>query len=664
MNIANFKLPGGGLKGVYCNDKYLVLATNGVPSHTSGLQYIPRPPGSSGVSYESACVTRSYHEQIAYFKVPLYPRKLPTASATNNMEAFVGQTDPPGFSSHGLPESGAASVTVSGQSMFPVYNNEEAYTPEKCEIDKCSAHAGQGFDYHYHGDPFDPTPGKCMYSPDDYGTDLTAHPPLIAWGLDGYKTFGRHLSNETVGWTVALDVCGGHEHNDTDGTVLDYHYHSQVLNLTSDSNSINGVGRQYYAYVGGVHQCWRGNISGLNFFNNDVAFESRADFQDLRPCCGMTEYYTASGYTINGAAASSPTSSPTSLSTTGTSLSPPTASPTDTSTATPTEASTAAPTDAPTTAPTLVPTLTPTQQPTPGTVIIASFNMTQTLSNLPSGTTNLTAAQKEALLSALGSVLSKQSVDVRSLAITTVNAASTTTARFRRQFAASATTSTLSVGYSVSTQLPQASTQSIGTAATAAAVVSTVTAAASGSEFLTTLQSTATATSTSSSLFGNVTVASIATTATAITSVTYTGSPSVSPTAAPSVSPTSAPSTVLSSQSASSSSSSSSSKTNGGATAGAVVGSIGGALLIGGALYYSGAISRKKKEPVVNEYELPGVELEHVYDPKDRPSGTTMYRDGSGGGGVGPGPGHQPEYRHEVDIINESPRGGVGASAS
>ena len=44
---------------------------------------------------------------------------------------------------------------------------------------RCNTHAGQGFDYHYHGDPFGT---NCMYSASDY-TATTDHPPLIGYGL-------------------------------------------------------------------------------------------------------------------------------------------------------------------------------------------------------------------------------------------------------------------------------------------------------------------------------------------------------------------------------------------------------------------------------------------------------------------------------------------------
>jgi len=54
--------------------------------------------------------------------------------------------------------------------MYPSLNND--YSWLNCEEDICNAHCGQGFDYHYHGDPFGPS---CMYSASDYSS-TTAHP--------------------------------------------------------------------------------------------------------------------------------------------------------------------------------------------------------------------------------------------------------------------------------------------------------------------------------------------------------------------------------------------------------------------------------------------------------------------------------------------------------
>jgi len=170
----------GGMKVAYCTNKYLVLMSSGAPNHLDGLKYIPHPPGSGTGAYSSSNVTRSWHQQLSVFKIPLFPVDLGVSSPLNNMAAFAGQTDPSAFTGmYGLPTSGAVGVTVTGSPIFPLFNNAGSISHVQCELDKCSAHAGQGFDYHYHGDPFSNTKGKCMYSPADYPDPVLGHPPQI-----------------------------------------------------------------------------------------------------------------------------------------------------------------------------------------------------------------------------------------------------------------------------------------------------------------------------------------------------------------------------------------------------------------------------------------------------------------------------------------------------
>ena len=295
---------GYGMKAAYCNDKYLIIHSSGVANHVDGLGNIPSPPGEGGVDYSVACVTRSYHSSYLAFSIPLNYQLLPSSNITNNVAAFVGQTNPTAITGFGLPDSGPLAVSVSGMNMYPLYNNQGQVSAARCEMDKCSAHAGQGFDYHYHGDPFDTTAGNCMYSPADYG-GYTTHPPLIGWSLDGLDIYGRYLYDTNLGYSVALDVCGGHIHNDASGVAMEYHYHAQTLSGTFNNQA-------YEYYVGGPYQCWRGNISKAVFFN-------AGNLQDahFQPCCSTTEYYTASGISLPISATSSPTfkvtSSPTTM---------------------------------------------------------------------------------------------------------------------------------------------------------------------------------------------------------------------------------------------------------------------------------------------------------------------------------------------------------------
>jgi hypothetical protein len=44
---------------------------------------------------------------------------------------------------YGLPSDAGVATAVNGQPIFPVYNNNGKYTPQKCEVDSCNEHVGQ-----------------------------------------------------------------------------------------------------------------------------------------------------------------------------------------------------------------------------------------------------------------------------------------------------------------------------------------------------------------------------------------------------------------------------------------------------------------------------------------------------------------------------------------
>lgn len=238
---------GNGIKAVYCTDQFLIIHSDNTPNHADTLSLIPRPPGdsSSGSNYGSQCVTRARQTQFLSFKIPLNPVALSTSDTTNNVNAFLTNSK---LSNVPLPKSGPVGVTVTGLPIFPAYNDQGALTWSQCEMDACNAHVGQGFDYHYHGDPYG---SNCMYSSSDYAS-TTAHPPLIGFGMDGFKIYGRYLDQTADGYSIALDACGGHSH----GT-YGYHYHSQVLTQTISGNTPVGLsaGQTYTAYIAGPYNC-------------------------------------------------------------------------------------------------------------------------------------------------------------------------------------------------------------------------------------------------------------------------------------------------------------------------------------------------------------------------------------------------------------------------
>ena len=82
-------------------------------------------------------------------KFKLCPTLLDTSLPTNNLAAFPsGPVDSPtGYLSnaqlgvvYGLPSGGAVGTSISGQQVFPTFNNRAQYTPENCEVDRCNQH--------------------------------------------------------------------------------------------------------------------------------------------------------------------------------------------------------------------------------------------------------------------------------------------------------------------------------------------------------------------------------------------------------------------------------------------------------------------------------------------------------------------------------------------
>ncbi|CAD7966229.1 unnamed protein product [Amoebophrya sp. A120] len=341
---------GSSIQAIYCNDEYLIVAASGLPpaynpGQTGGDLYLkstPLPPGGN-----TACRVRTAAAQLNVFKIPLNPTQV--AAGQSNTIANPLNNVP------GMPNAGAIAVAIDGIPMFPNYNNRGLFTWTSCEVDRCNAHSGKGEDYHYHGDPFGT---KCLYTEADFTDATNGHPPLIGWSLDGYDVYGRYTKTTQLGQATALDACGGHEHGTTTGggvtSITGYHYHPEVEQKTTsslDGTNLNGATVTYTAYKLAPMECWKGNVGAIpNFWtsNNGQALYdstksangllSRADLEQLKPCCSMTtaQYFLRAGVTgfqgLTGGTSSSSSSSPT-----------PSPSPTPTTTSSPTPTPTPAP---------------------------------------------------------------------------------------------------------------------------------------------------------------------------------------------------------------------------------------------------------------------------------------------------------------------------------
>jgi hypothetical protein len=318
-----------GIKAAYCNDQFLVIHTDLSAGYPMWLEDIPSPPGG-GEDHDRTdqsltgifCQTgyESMYEEYGVYKFPLYPTPLETSDYTNNLNtrsypAGATRNSVGGHFSvaegaggdYGLPTRGPIGLTVTGQELFPIYNNVGYYTPQKCEVDSCNQHVGAGGGQtHIHGDPFG---AWCMYDLKNY-TMADRHPPQIGWIFDGYATYGRHIDEKNLGYDVPLDGCGGHQHDD-----YDYHYHAQIIAAETDGgvynpptptyDDVNPAGIPYVLTTPGPWVCMKGDISLVpNYWSSWKQFETVESYITLKPdttmslCYDSTEYYTAPGYKL------------------------------------------------------------------------------------------------------------------------------------------------------------------------------------------------------------------------------------------------------------------------------------------------------------------------------------------------------------------------------
>ena len=324
----------------YCTDSYLVVLTSAAGPEGGSSYYldsVPNPPGGTNSSNSAECKTRK-SSLTASWKTnvfPLNPVLYPSAAYSNNYGLFAGPANgdggpflsPTTNETYWLPASGRVGITVSGQEMYPIFNNRALFTNENCETDACNEHIGQGLGQpHLHGDPFGPT---CLYNGANYtnaagAMDWTVHPPIIGISDDGLWIYGRYLSAAAPGGGVALDICGGHSHSG-----YSYHYHTQIIAATSTGlgSGSTTAGLAYPQTSTGPLYCWMGNLSA------NAAYGQQGPTAPGPPCCctAASQRYVQAGYALTLNAAGCPTAS---LTATGTQSATPTGTQTATQSAT------------------------------------------------------------------------------------------------------------------------------------------------------------------------------------------------------------------------------------------------------------------------------------------------------------------------------------------
>jgi hypothetical protein len=316
-------IAGSGVKTAYCNDKYLVIMASGASDFfQANLNDIPFPPGGTGLDGQSgrtgmASIDATKPQEL-YF--PLDVTFLSASAGSNNIAVYDSQSGSgpnsyliDGSDPFGLPADAGIGMSTNGMPIFPVYNNNAKMTPQKCEVDRCNLHVGQGGGApHFHGDMFgDETTTACMYGPSNYteAGGIEGHPPVVGFSYDGILIYGRYLSDAAPGFAAPLlDDCGGHAHADTDdvdewgNSLAAYHYHTQAFDATVESGQMADAGETYVQSTPGPFKCWKADLAasitaGVGSSAINVAHASPAvdKSQMSYRCCGMTDYYALNG---------------------------------------------------------------------------------------------------------------------------------------------------------------------------------------------------------------------------------------------------------------------------------------------------------------------------------------------------------------------------------
>jgi hypothetical protein len=246
---------------------FMVIACHATSTRPNLLVDVNRPPGAQmGVSYAQSTVTRNGKLGEFLIKIPLKDYGLISTLLDNDLSAY-GDLATDFDASHGTNTTkdeynytGLASigVAVDGVTIYPAQNNNLRFAVEDAEVTSSGIHVGGGLELHYHADghAFNGN-GINLYNLFDYQSNN--HPPVIGISYDGIALFGKYEASfsSMVGYGIALDDFGGHDHGDGFG----YHYHAHTQSITS-SSAPNPTFDEHILLVG----AWKGNINNIPGF--------------------------------------------------------------------------------------------------------------------------------------------------------------------------------------------------------------------------------------------------------------------------------------------------------------------------------------------------------------------------------------------------------------
>jgi hypothetical protein len=272
--------------GVKTYHPFMVVVSYGNQASPNGLKDVPHPPGSAGVDYKYATVTRYSNLENYILAIPMkdygqvtdvttnvYPSGGTTTSVTQNLwyDMFSTTTTANqwiGKNVYTWAASGDNGILIDGSVMFPAFNNGLVPSHLAGELSASGCHVGQGGGGpHCHADGYQSGQGLGLYNDADYVGKT--HPPLLGFGYDGIALFGKYRSTDSamLGYSTALDGFGAHNHDS-----IGYHYHAHVVsNYTSVDKLGVGTTKDMYVLMKGAYI---GITNSIPFFRTSSSFST------------------------------------------------------------------------------------------------------------------------------------------------------------------------------------------------------------------------------------------------------------------------------------------------------------------------------------------------------------------------------------------------------
>jgi hypothetical protein len=252
-----------------------VIVHYGNQASPNGLIDIAKPPGSSGVSYANATVTR--YSNLDYYVTAIPMKDYGTVSSvlTNTFSpSLLSDTGATPSSSNATVYNYASTadngLLIDGSVVFPVMNNTLVPSQGQAELSANGCHVGQGGGGpHCHADGYKSGTqfGIGIYGDLDYVG--ATHPPLIGFGYDGVALYGIYRTGSgandsgLLGANVALDLFGGHTHDS-----LGYHYHAHTISWAASGST------PAYTLRILMKGAWAGSVNSIPYFYQNTNFSN------------------------------------------------------------------------------------------------------------------------------------------------------------------------------------------------------------------------------------------------------------------------------------------------------------------------------------------------------------------------------------------------------